>query len=228
MKTKLYVLLEPRYSHELYGQVRYIGKTTYTPERRLIEHMSEARLGGTDYRCKWIRCCIKDGVEPKVQQILEVEGDGSNEEIQLIKTYKDSGCKLVNTTEGGEGHLGYKPSLETRMKIAESQKGKKLSPESIAKRTAKILGRKHTLDARMKMSQALKGKEFTPDHKAKLSSWQRGRKLSLATRQKMSERLKERWKDPSYRQKGLLQLAEACRNSATGRTLQLESISLGG
>jgi hypothetical protein len=62
-------------------------------------------------------------------------------EIELIKLYgkicNNTGC-LSNITDGGEGLKGYTHSEETIKKLVDSHMGKKLSPESQAKRIATL------------------------------------------------------------------------------------------
>ena len=61
-------------------------------------------------------------------------------EIELIDKFKRLGFKLVNMTEGGEGHKGLKVRLgiavseETKEKLRQANLGKKQSPETIKKR----------------------------------------------------------------------------------------------
>lgn len=61
-------------------------------------------------------------------------------EVQLIKRFRDSGFKLCNMTDGGEGTSGRKRSEESKRKLSEKVKGenhpmygKKLSQEHIKK-----------------------------------------------------------------------------------------------
>jgi len=68
-------------------------------------------------------------------------------------------------------HKGHPISEETKRKIGIANsialRGRKLSPETIAKRTAtlKLNGYKPSLETRLKMSLARKGKPFTQKHK---------------------------------------------------------------
>jgi hypothetical protein len=71
---------------------------------------------------------------------------------------------LCNKTLGGEGAFGLKHSEETRKKISEKTKGRKLSAETIAKIVAKTKGHpnynlSHTDEAKAKISAAFKGKK---------------------------------------------------------------------
>ena len=115
MKTKIYVLCEPRK-----GEIRYVGKTIGKLTRRLSSHLSEARSGVKNHRCNWIRSLLKRGVLPTIQMVGEVEGDGNQEEIAWIVYGQIAGWKLVNETDGGDG--GHR-SAETRKKMSMAQTG---------------------------------------------------------------------------------------------------------
>lgn len=137
-------------------------------------------------------------------------------EILLISEYGKRCNKtgpLVNLTDGGDGSLGHRPSIETLNKL----RSRKISPETrrklvqARKRTpttaetkAKIAAtnrlpdrRKHmseimkgrvvSLEARAKRSKSLKGREITIEAREKLRKANLGKKASLETRLKMSE-----------------------------------------
>jgi len=78
----------------------------------------------------------------------------------LIASY---GIKnLCNQTLGGEGAFGYKHSPESRKKMSDTLKGRKLSPETIAKIVAKTKGHPnylkcHTEETKKKLSEIWKG-----------------------------------------------------------------------
>ena len=72
-------------------------------------------------------------------------------EIELIRHYKDLGISY-NITDGGEGSSGYKFSLETIEKIANSLKGLKQSKETIAKRVEKNTGKIRSDEQKSKTS----------------------------------------------------------------------------
>ena len=71
---------------------------------------------------------------------------------------------LCNQTLGGEGAFGLKHTEETKRKISEANKGKVISPETIAKIVAKTKGHpnynlSHTDEAKAKIAAAFKGKK---------------------------------------------------------------------
>jgi hypothetical protein len=146
MKTTLYALVDPRT-----GLVRYIGKTSKAPEERLHYHIK----GSKHKRChreKWISMLIEMGLQPQLQIIDVVEGNGSQAEMDLIKKYREMGCDLTNATDGGDGSPGYKHTEESRAKIREKRKNQKFSKESIEKRAASLRGRPRSTEARQAIS----------------------------------------------------------------------------
>lgn len=75
--------------------------------------------------------------ERKLFPIIEIIEELSNEqnwkeaEINHIAYYRNIGCDLTNLTDGGDGTLGYIPSLETREKISQSLKNKERTAKQI-------------------------------------------------------------------------------------------------
>lgn len=89
-----------------------------------------------------------------------------------IKQIRDSGIKLVNLTDGGEGHSGFKQNNQTKQKRAQklkdfyaSEKGKMVNQELNKHR----IGRKNTDEAKQKMRNATKGKPKSKAHIESLS-----------------------------------------------------------
>lgn len=102
-------------------------------------------------------------------------------EKKYIKHYgrKDLGLgPLVNMTDGGEGTINV--SDETRKKLSESQKGKKVNEETRKKigekNKLKNKGKQHSQETRKKMSEKHKGKQFSEETRKKLSDSQKGKK----------------------------------------------------
>lgn len=100
---------------------------------------------------------------PEIIFESKLEKDCLDYEINKIKEI--GLCNLTNLTIGGEGTSGYKLSDETKKKISESKKGKKI----------------HTKESKKKISLKLKGK------KRNTPSFWKGKKLSIETKQKMSD-----------------------------------------
>lgn len=105
----------------------YIGKSIKY-EQRKIDHKSAAKRGVQSHFCAAIR---KYGWDAFTWEILYE----SNDECELFEKEKhfiqkyDSLVNGYNMTLGGEGVSGCVPSIETRKKISESNKGKIFSTE---------------------------------------------------------------------------------------------------
>ena len=207
----------------------YVGKSVH-PQRRIREHLS----GRTSSPA--IRAAIKKyGADAFRVEVLESEVPESclsKMEILHIRFFKSIAPDGYNLTDGGEGVSGLKRgdpwnkgktsiySDDTRRKMSEANKGKKLSPEARKKvseagkgRTPWNKGKKYTPEARQKMKghpAHNKGKSPSPETRQKMSKAHKGRdpwnkgKTSIysdGTRRKMSEARKGRSLSPETRQK---------------------------
>jgi group I intron endonuclease len=114
------------YSHEnIYNGMKYIGITSVRPERRW--------RNGEGYKrsVKFYNSIKKYGWDSFKHEILYenlTEKEAKNIEQKLIKKNKKQNLSY-NITDGGEGNNGWVVSENTKKKISESHKGKKLSEE---------------------------------------------------------------------------------------------------
>lgn len=76
--------------------------------------------------------------------------------VKRTKAFKDKVSK---------SHIGLKPSIETRLKMSKSQKGRTFTDEQLAK----MKGRKVSEAVKNKMSLAQKDRTFSLEHRQKLS-----------------------------------------------------------
>lgn len=99
-------------------------------------------------------------------------------------------CKACNEPYFGLGkdycskscvNSGRIRSVETRRKIAKAFTGRKLSPEAIEKRSAKIIGSKRTVETKKKISDShigdknpMWGRKLSVEHKKKIGDSERG------------------------------------------------------
>jgi hypothetical protein len=81
---------------------------------------------------------------------------------------------LLNWSDGGAGMLN--PAQHVREKRAAASRGRKLSPERIAKVAAAQRGRTVSLETREKLAAARRGRTHSPECIAKLAAAQRGKK----------------------------------------------------
>jgi group I intron endonuclease len=151
----------------------YVGMTTKTIEVRRKGHFNDTRAGSP---CAFHRALRKYGADAFLWQVV-FEGT-SREEIvaeekrliALRQPYYNS-----RTCIGGEGLWGL--TLETRERIGNAKRGRKLSEEHKAKigraSRAWILGRVLDEQTRRKISESLKGQKLSAETRRKLSEARR-------------------------------------------------------
>jgi len=125
------------------------------------------------------------------------------------------------------------PSEQTRKKMSEAAKGRKMLAESIRKTVLAVKGKKRTEEAKKNNSEAQKGKKLTEEHKRKISIANKGkgkklteehkRKLSVFNKgKKMSEQTKKKMseakKGKESNRKGAKVSEETKRNMSKAQT----------
>lgn len=123
----IYVLRQPSD-----GAVRYVGQS-HDPKRRFAGHLWQGRSGQRTYHARWIRKILATGDLP----ILEIIEEATVENWQVrephwIAWYRAQGCRLVNTTDGGDGTLGWVPPPEWRAHHSEAIRSHKPPAEDLA------------------------------------------------------------------------------------------------
>lgn len=109
---------------------RYIGKTIKSPESRLKQHYSETNCGSSLPVHRWIR------KQPFGQVFFDILYTSEDEEFlfdmerYFIQFAKNTGHKLLNLTNGGEGISGYKMSESQKEKLSAMKKGKPGHPHT--------------------------------------------------------------------------------------------------
>jgi hypothetical protein len=175
------------------SEIRYIGQTISRLLLRLRAHRHAAFTLNrkTPVYC-WMRACRARGEGIEIVSLVE-NGEWNHSEIELIKAYKETGNKLLNLTEGGDGTYGLTPwkgkhrSSETKAKLSLALKGRKIGPPSEEHRkriSLSLTGKKASLESRRKMSESKKRLGY----KTRL-----GQSPSLETRLKISNSLKARF-----------------------------------
>lgn len=100
-KVKIYKLIDPR-NHE----IRYVGKTIHSLNRRLIGHIDSARRF-KNYLYNWINSLAALDLKPIIELIEEVdESVWEEKEIYWIQYHLDIGCDLTNYCKGGSLVIG--------------------------------------------------------------------------------------------------------------------------
>ncbi len=137
-KFQVYALSDPETD-----ELRYIGITILTLERRLSQHMRPATLRG-DYRSNWIKSLRTRGLRAKIELVEEVASVEAMKEAEQfwICQFRALGFRLTNGTDGGNHVAGsHKPkSKEQKAKISASLTGRIQPRELVELRRQKQLG----------------------------------------------------------------------------------------
>lgn len=166
----------------------YVGITKKSLERRVSGHSADANRGSQNHFHRALRKYGDENFEWQVRAVLPTQQESQIAEKILIALERPH----YNSTAGGEGSIGYVPSVETRKKISIAGTGRKQSAETIAKRIASTTGKKRTPEARARMSASAKGRRATPQALLNMSAAQKGhpptgpKTFSQESRAKMS------------------------------------------
>lgn len=170
---------------------KYIGITT-RPNQRYDEHKRHSKTMDTYF----YRAIRKYGFDKFDYSVLkQVNANTKKElwdkltqlEIDYIDKYNTNNAKYgYNTTDGGDGVIGYKFTDEDRLKVSKGLKGKLSGAKNPRyNKPGTFTGKQHTKEAREKMSEAHKGKKLTEEHKAKIRKAVKGQKHTKDSRNKM-------------------------------------------
>lgn len=203
----VYTLSDPRTN-----DIRYVGWTVDI-KRRLYLHIwhSTRKYETNRHKARWIAALLNAGVDPKISVIESGLGDGWKEaEPRWIKHFRAAGSRLTNLTDGGQGNPGAVVKESTRRLISANGKGKgfwkkglafaavanrgrKLSPEHVAKVVQKNTGKRRSVEFCAAISERNRGRTASPETRALQSSIRRGRTTSEEVKRVMSEAQKLRW-----------------------------------
>lgn len=193
----------------------YVGQTIRPLEERWAAHCRDAKTSEFAIH----RAIRKYGPE-SFERILLATASTPVElnalEVSYIEQLNTFGNGGYNQTIGGNTVMGRRRhSLETRQKISLLQKGRKQSPELVAKRTKHQIGKPLSENHKRKISEAQRGRAVSLERRAKLSLANKGKKHSVETRSKMSMSQSTRKRSPYRRCCGYLD-DEVCRLAADG------------
>lgn len=178
----IYALKDPRTN-----EVRYVGWARNV-DRRLRDHMRDARAGNQTYKARWIRTLLDQGVKPAYDLLdKSAFGDWADAERWWIKRKREEGCRLTNATDGGDGMLGHVVTPETKELIR-----------------AAHLGVGHTDETRAVLSRHRKGMVLPEAWRANISA-------------ALKRRPREIYDAVRSAQKGRVKSAEECANIAAAK-----------
>ena len=156
MPVTIYALIDPRTD-----KVRYIGKTQYSPEFRLQQHIVRASNSKfKTHKDNWLRQLLDLGLMPHVEvlDILDDSVDWESAEQWYIEEGHLQDWPLTNSTSGGAGWSGHH-SEETKRKMSITHQGKPLSAEHRARIAVANKGRKNSPETLCIMSEVKRGEK---------------------------------------------------------------------
>lgn len=178
----------------------YLGSTN-CDKVRSYNHFAALRKG-QHFNPRLQRAYDRDGEE---NVIFEFANEYPEQDLQLVEQilldYWYGKPECYNVSPRVEvAWYGRSVSEETRRKISEAQKGRKKSPEQIAKMRGRVvsaetrekmrlakLGKKRSMEVRVKLSESHKGMVFSENRKQKISKSKLGHTVSEATKRKIRE-----------------------------------------
>lgn len=147
----IYALIDPRPGKG----VRYVGKTTTTPARRLRQHRWWALRTRRSDMARWICALDVEGLTPQLHVLEVCRSDQDSEaERHWIRCMRRAGCDLINKTDGGAGVSGYRHTAETRARMSAERKRRGVRPP--------IRTRPHSAESRKLMSVKAKVRGISP------------------------------------------------------------------
>lgn len=194
------------------GMIRYVGKST-VPERRYEEHIVDRRHS---YKSHWIHSLLQQNLKPLcvILETLEANDGWQRREKYWIAYGHEQGWPLTNLTDGGDGvcgRTGWRHTEETKRKIGDANRGRKLPPisEETRQRLSKAgMGRDVSKETRQRISKTLIGHSVSEEARCKISKANTGRVFSEEYKRRMSEILTGRVFSEEHR----CNISEAAKN----------------
>ena len=136
-------------------EVRYVGKTIKTLNRRLSGHIAAAKRKASSYSSCWIKSLLDRGKLPEIS-LLEMTSNSDWQETERfwISYLRFLGFRLTNITLGGEGFHGKPLTKEHKAKISLSMKG--MQSNTLGKK----MPNSHRESCSRRAKEQMKDKEF--------------------------------------------------------------------
>ena len=154
----IYALLDPHND-----VIRYVGITKQTLKERIRQHIKSARNGVRLPVCAWIRKILSESLQPRAH-IIEETDDMMREAFWIA--HHGGTTKLLNVIDATENSPA--KYAEVCLKISQSLKGKKLSPEHREKLRIAHLGHSPSAETRRRLSDIRKGVSLSEETKQKM------------------------------------------------------------
>lgn len=178
MQYIIYGLIDPRNN-----QLRYIGQSSTgldRPKRHNSSYYLRPHKGLRTHKQRWILQLLSLNLKPEIiiLEQLDKKEQLNESEIFYIAYFKSLGCRLTNTTLGGQNsnpppkRVGWNHTEESKQIMRQKALGKIISQEQRDKISKKLTGRKN--------------KSHSEETKRKIALTRIGRKTSDETKQKQS------------------------------------------
>lgn len=177
MIVTIYALIDPRSE-----EIRYVGQTSKEPKDRLLWHTY--RSNRNCHKDRWVRQLRRANLAPRMIIVQRVPKSCWKEaERYWIKFFRERGCPLTNSTDGGDGLAGYRASAETRAKMRAAW----------TRRARPLKRRPHTEETREKLRQATLKQFENPEARAAVGEVHKGKQISAEHRAIVSAATTKRW-----------------------------------
>lgn len=166
----------------------YVGQTWIGIEKRFKRHCSESRWKNTK-NMPIVLAIQKYGKEHfKISILEELPIDSKQSLLDDREVYWSDTLKTISPYGYNlrVGCAGGRISNETKKKIGNSNKGKKVTEETIKKLIASHIGHKVKEETKIKLSNFNKGKKLSQEHKNKIRNSLLGNRMSDSTKEKQS------------------------------------------
>jgi len=170
----------------------YIGQTIKSLDIRRKMHYIEAKRSGF-YFHNVLNKYNNDIFKWEILEYCNSKEEMNEMEFHYIKQYNAFRPYGYNLTYGGDGMVGFKFTEESKCRMSEIRKGRKMTESA---RLKLILNHKDVSGKNNPMygvTSLMKGKKHSLETRLKISKIGRGRKFSEEYKKKLSEAAKRRW-----------------------------------
>lgn len=190
-------------------EVRYIGQTVRTLSTRLRRHINDAKRGGQTPKDRWIRKVIDSGCDVLIVPLIQ-DAIPDEDEIRLIRQYREQGFNLLNLLDGGQGCLN--PTPEYREKMSAARKEFWNTPEGKAIASARSVKTWQNPEVAERRVLSLKAALATPEARLNRSQSAKNRRKDPEALKRQSEKLKAAWRDEKKRDARCKLIRESLNN----------------
>jgi group I intron endonuclease len=165
--------------------VRYVGFTSKSLEERLRGHIYDSKFE-QHHKARWVRSILAANKRPVILHVETATPENWKERERFwINHFRKTGCRLTNSSDGGDGILN--ASAETREKMRASMLGRVPSAEARKKMSVARLGKPMSKHNREKLLAANTGRPLSEEHKGKIGKAAKIRMMSSQFRHQIGK-----------------------------------------